>query len=121
MVSGDVVGHKHGDGRAAVPRSKPPLSPLGPFGSPNYAVLACYVDLRRTLDRVWIAHLRLHSVSAHLTTPFLHPNGRAPGLVAAEVESHGRRGSGRNWRRNDAKSRGAESSEPPFVERRVCA
>jgi hypothetical protein len=47
------------------------LSPLGPFGSPNYAVLACYVELRCALDRVWIAYLHLHCVSLHLITPFL--------------------------------------------------
>jgi hypothetical protein len=29
----------------------------------NCAELACYVDLRPALDRVWIAYLRLHCVS----------------------------------------------------------
>ena len=62
----------------------------------------CYVDLRRALDRVWIAYLHLHCVSLHLITPFLRCNGLAPALVAVEVEAHGSRGARRNWRRNDA-------------------
>ena len=48
----------------------------------------CYVDLRRALDRVWIAYLHLHCVSLHLITPFLRCNGLVPALVAVEVESH---------------------------------
>jgi len=42
--------------------------------------------------RAWV-----HSVSLHLTTPFLRWNGLAPALVAVEVESHGRRGVRRDW------------------------
>jgi hypothetical protein len=68
------------------------LSPSGSCREPNCAELACYVDLRRTLDRLWIAYLRLHSVSSHLTILFLGRNGLAPALLAVEVESHGRRG-----------------------------
>ena len=55
-------------------------------------VLACYVDLRRTLERVWISYLHVHSVSLHLTTPFLRWNGLPPALLAVGVESLGRRG-----------------------------
>jgi hypothetical protein len=39
--------------------------------APNCAELARYVDLRRTVYRVWIACLHLHSISPNLTTPFL--------------------------------------------------
>ena len=73
------------------------LSSWGPFGDPNFAVLACYVDLWRALDRVWIAYLHLHCVSLHLITPFLRCNGFALALVAVEVESYERRGVRRDW------------------------
>jgi hypothetical protein len=45
------------------------LSPSGSCGELNCAVLAHYIDLRRTLDRVRIAELDLHSISLNLTTP----------------------------------------------------
>jgi hypothetical protein len=64
----------------------------------NCAELACYVDLRPALDRVWIAYLHLHCVSLHLITPFLRCNGLVPALVAVEVESYERRGVRRDWR-----------------------
>ena len=57
----------------------------------------------------------------HLTTPFLRCNGLVPALVAVEVESHDGRGVRRDWRRNDAMCRGAESSESPSVGPRACA
>ena len=62
---------------------------------------------------------RLDVVPRRLTSPSLDPMDCALAPVAAEVESHVRRVSRRNWRRNDAMSRGAESSESPFVVRRV--
>ena len=77
--------------------------------------------MRRALDRVWIAYLHLHGGSLYLTTPFLRCNGLVPALVAVEVESHERRGVRRDWRRNDAMCRGAESSESPSVGLRASA
>ena len=44
------------------------------------AVLARYVDLRRTSYRVSITYLGLHSVSLNLTTPLLRENGLVPTL-----------------------------------------
>jgi len=64
------------------------LSPWGPFGDPNCAELACYFDLRRTLDRLLFAYLRLHSVSSHLTILFLGRRGTDP----TEVEQKAVRG-----------------------------
>ncbi len=40
---------------------------------------------------------------------------------AEEVESHGRRGPRRGWRRNGATCRGAVSSELPFVDSQASA
>ena len=54
------------------------------------------------MSRGCFAYLHRHSVSLHLTTPFLRCNGLVPGLVAVEVKSHERRGVRRDWRRNDA-------------------
>jgi len=60
-------------------------------------LLARYVDLQCSVDRVRIADLQHHSISLNLTTPFLRPNGRVPALVAVEVEPRG----GRAARRAD--------------------
>jgi transposase-like protein len=72
-------------------------------------------------SRFIIAYLHLQCVSLHLTTPLLRCNGLVPALVAVEVESHDRRGVRRDWRRNDAMCRGAESSESPSVGLRASA
>ncbi len=92
---------------------------MGP--TPNCAVLARYVDLLRSVDRVWIADLQLHSISLDLTTPFPRRNGRVPALVAFEVESRGCHAVRRDWRRNDATCQGVESSESLSVGLRASA
>jgi len=85
------------------------LSPSGSCGGPSCAVLACYVDSPKSSERPFIVTNSLSQGRANL----------AAALVAAEVESHGRRGSRRCWQRNDANCQGAATSESPSVELRA--
>jgi len=97
-----------------------PNAPLAP-SAPNCAELACYVDLRCTLNLVRIVSAHFRSVSPHLTTPFLVLRGIAGALVDAEAGSHGRPFGQRGSRQNDATCRGAGSAESPAVRWRVSA